>query len=98
MPESVNTSVRIPAELHQQLQREAERQDRSVNYLIVQYVRRGLSPDQLGGLDFDQPYGPSSVLGEVLRRIGGRQIPLDTTLDQLLQMAREAGERRFGGQ
>ena len=98
MPESVNTSIRLPAELHGQLQREAERQDRSVNYLIVQYVRRGLSQGTLGGpgfdqprgLDFDQPYGLSIVFGELLRRIGGgRQVPGSTTLDELLRMARE---------
>jgi HicB family len=96
MAESVNTSVRIPAELHERLQREAERQDRSVNYMIVQFIRRGLSPDMPGGLGFDQPYALSSELGALLRRIGGHQIPPDTTLEQLLDMARKAGEPRFG--
>lgn len=91
MPGSVNTSVRLPAELHMQLQREAERQDRSVNYLIGQYVRRGLSQDQPGGL--------SIMFGQLLSSIaGGGEVPRSTTLGELLDRVREADDRRFRGQ
>lgn len=91
MSESVNTSVRIPGELHQQLQREAERQDRSVNYLITQYVRRGLRQDQPGGL--------REQLGYLLTSIaGGGQVPETTTVERLKEMLQEADDRRFRGQ
>jgi len=90
MAESVNTSVRIPAELHARLQREAKRQDRSVNYLVVDYVRHGLHRDQPGGL--------SAALGELLRSIaGGGMVPDNTTLDELKQQVREADDYRFRG-
>ena len=97
--ESVNTSVRIPAELHERLQREARRQDRSVNYLVVQFIRRGLNQDMPGGLSKDQPGGLSAMFGELLRSIaGGGQVPGNPRLDELLQMARDADERRFRSQ
>lgn len=96
MAQSVNTSVRIPAELHERLQREALRQDRSVNYLVVQLIRRGLSQDIPGDLSKDQPGGLSAMFGELLRTIaGGGQVPGNPRLDELLQMARDADERRF---
>jgi hypothetical protein len=96
MAESVNTSVRIPAELHERLQREAQRQDRSVNYLVVQFIRRGLSQDMPGGLSKDQPGGLSAMFGELLRSIaGGGQVPGNPRLDELLKMALDADDRRF---
>lgn len=90
MAESVNTSVRIPAELHARLQREAERQDRSVNYLVVNYVRHGLNRDQPGGL--------SATFGDLLRSIAdGGEVQGNPRLDELLQRVRDADERRFRG-
>jgi hypothetical protein len=109
MPEKIQLTLRLEPGMHEQIKREADNQDRSAASLVTHYIRRGLSQGQLGGLGFDQPrgldfyldqpYGLSRVLGEILRRIDpSSQVPLDTTLDQLLQMAREASERRFGSQ
>lgn len=44
--ETVNTSVRLPRDLHERLRLEASRQDRSAHSLIVHYVRRGLAEDE----------------------------------------------------
>ena len=41
-PNRVTTAVRIPAEIHQQLQQEAEARDVSVNYLIVRGIKLAL--------------------------------------------------------
>jgi predicted HicB family RNase H-like nuclease len=46
-PDRVTTAVRIPAELHQKLQEEAEARDISMNYLLVrgaQLVLERLTP------------------------------------------------------
>ena len=43
---TVNTSVRIPADLHERVKRQAERQDRSVSSLLVHYARRGVVEDE----------------------------------------------------
>jgi predicted HicB family RNase H-like nuclease len=43
---TVNTSVRIDRELHNRLAAEAERQDRSIAYLINKYIRVGLAQDE----------------------------------------------------
>jgi hypothetical protein len=109
MPDKIQLTLRLDPAMHEQIKREADNQDRSAASLVTHYIRRGLSQHQLGGLGFDQPrgldyyldqpYGLSSVLGAVLRRIGGgRQVPPDTTLEQLLDMAREASAPRFGDQ
>jgi predicted DNA-binding protein len=42
----VNTSVRMPGEVHDRLKREAERQDRTPHWLILRYIERGLEQDE----------------------------------------------------
>lgn len=43
---TINTSVRLPAGLHDRLRRQANRQDRSSHYLILRYIERGLREDE----------------------------------------------------
>jgi len=49
--ETVNTSIRLPARLHERLRQEAERQDRTVHNLMLHYIRRGLGEDLHPDLD-----------------------------------------------
>lgn len=54
-PARVSTAVRLPAELHAELQRQAEERDVSVNFLVTRAVAhylRALGPaDPLAGSD-----------------------------------------------
>jgi predicted DNA-binding protein len=43
---TINTSLRLPAELHDRLRRQAARQDRSAHWLILRYIQRGLEQDE----------------------------------------------------
>jgi predicted DNA-binding protein len=49
--QTVNTSIRLPARLHERLRREAERQDRTVHNLMLHYIRRGLDEDLYRDVD-----------------------------------------------
>ncbi len=49
--QTVNTSIRLPARLHERLRREAERQDRTVHNLMLHYLRRGLDEDLYRDVD-----------------------------------------------
>jgi predicted DNA-binding protein len=46
MADSVNTSLRVPRELHERLKRAADRNHRSVSNLIVHYVTVGVEQDE----------------------------------------------------
>lgn len=43
---TINTSVRLPARLHDRLRQQAAREDRSSHYLILRYIERGLREDE----------------------------------------------------
>lgn len=56
--ERVSTAVRLPVELHTELQRQAEEREVSVNYLITRavqhYLQRLSAPDPVGSLAMNE--------------------------------------------
>ena len=46
MADSVNTSLRIPRELHERLKRAADRNHRSLHNLLLHYVTAGVEQDE----------------------------------------------------
>lgn len=43
---TISTSIRLPGDLHDRLRRQSTRQDRSVHYLMLRYIRLGLTEDE----------------------------------------------------